>query len=57
MALALALARWTEYAALSPDEAVPKMRQWLDQTERRAEARGATARAEAVATFRSWLPQ
>jgi hypothetical protein len=56
MALALSLARWTEFAALHPDDAVGRMRLWLDQTEARAEVRGALARAEAVALFRSWLP-
>lgn len=55
MALALALARWTEYASLSPADAIPTMHRWLDQTQARAEARGAAPRAEAVALFRAWL--
>lgn len=55
MALALAAARWTEFAALAPDEAPAAMHRWLDATEARATVRGATARADAIALARSWL--
>jgi hypothetical protein len=55
MTFALAAAKWTEFAALSPDDAVETMHRWLDATESRATVRGATARAEAAALARSWL--
>jgi hypothetical protein len=55
MALALALSRWVEYAALSPREAISLMDDWLDRIEARAEARGAAARARAIAQARRWF--
>jgi hypothetical protein len=53
MAIALAASRWNEFAP-EPD-AVPRMNAWLDEVERRAEVRGAGARAEAVRLARGWF--
>ena len=53
MALALALSRWLELA--EEDDATAAMRAWLAEVERRAEVRGATARAESFAQARLWF--
>jgi hypothetical protein len=55
MAIALAASRWNEFAA-EPD-APERMRAWLDEVERRARARGADARVDAVSRVRSWFAQ
>ena len=52
-AVALAASRWNEFEP-EPD-AAERMRAWLDEVERRALVRGATARAEAFALARSWF--
>jgi hypothetical protein len=53
MAIALAASRWNEFAA--QDDAVERMRAWLDEVRRRAEVRGARARVEAVDRARDWF--
>jgi hypothetical protein len=53
MAIALAASRWNEFAA--QDDAVERMRAWLDEVRRRAEVRGARARVEAVGRARAWF--
>jgi hypothetical protein len=53
MAVALAASRWNEFAA-EPD-AVPRMRAWLDEVRRRAVARKAQARVEAIDRARAWF--
>jgi hypothetical protein len=53
MALALALSRWLELA--DREDAVPAMRNWLSDVERRAVARRAEARAEAIRQTRAWF--
>jgi hypothetical protein len=53
MAIALAASRWNEFAE-APD-APARMRTWLDEIERRARARGADARVDAISRVRSWL--
>jgi hypothetical protein len=53
MAIALAASRWNEFAA--QDDAVERMRAWLDEVRRRAEVRGARARVEAVDRARVWF--
>jgi hypothetical protein len=55
MAVALAASRWNEFAG-DPD-AVGRMRAWLDEVRRRAVARGAEARVEAVDLACSWLDE
>jgi hypothetical protein len=55
MAIALAASRWNELAE-GPD-APARMRAWLDEVERRAQARGAQARVDAVALVRAWLDE
>jgi hypothetical protein len=53
MAIALAASRWNEFAA--QEDAVERMRAWLDEVRRRAEVRGAGARVEAVDRVRAWF--
>jgi hypothetical protein len=53
MTVALAASRWNELA-LHP-EPVAEMRAWLDEVRRRAVARDARARVEAVDRARAWL--
>jgi hypothetical protein len=53
MAIALAASRWNELA-LGP-EPVREMRAWLDEVRRRAVARDARARVEAVDLARGWF--
>jgi hypothetical protein len=53
MAIALAASRWNEFAE-GPD-AIPRMRAWLDEVERRATVRDAHARAEAIRQAREWF--
>jgi hypothetical protein len=53
MAIALAASRWNEFAV--EDDAVERMRAWLDKVRRRAEVRGARARIEAVDRARAWF--
>jgi hypothetical protein len=55
MAIALAASRWNEFA-LEPD-ALKRMRDWLDDVQRRAEARGAEARVDAIQRVRAWIEQ
>ena len=55
MAVALAASRWNEFAAET--DAVEQMRAWLDEVERRALARNAHARAEAIKRARSWFEE
>jgi hypothetical protein len=55
MAIALAASRWNEFAA-EPDAPV-RMRAWLDEVERRAKARGAQARVDAVRRVREWMDE
>jgi hypothetical protein len=53
MTVALAASRWNEFSA--EDEAIPRMRAWLEDVRRRAVVRDATARADAVARAREWF--
>ena len=53
MAVALAASKWNEFA--EGDDAIPRMRDWLEEVERRAEIRNATARAEAIERVRDWF--
>lgn len=53
MAIALALSRWLELA--EGEDALSRMRAWLDDVEERAVRRDATARAEAFRRVRAWL--
>jgi hypothetical protein len=53
MAIALAVSRWLELA--EGEDALARMRAWLDDVEDRAVRRDATARAEAFRRVRSWL--
>jgi hypothetical protein len=53
MAIALAASRWNELAT-GPD-AVEAMRAWLDEVRRRALARKAQARIEAIDRSRDWF--
>jgi hypothetical protein len=53
MALALAYSRWLELA--EDDAAAETMATWLDEVERRAVARAAGARAEAIRQARDWF--
>lgn len=53
MAVALAASRWNEFA--TEDDAIPRMRDWLEEVRRRAVVRNATARAEAIARAREWF--
>ena len=53
MAIALAASRWNEFA-VEPD-AEHRMSAWLDEVERRAVARRAEARAEAIRLARGWF--
>ena len=55
MAIALAASRWNEFSE-EPD-AVPRMRAWLDEVERRAVVRKADARAAAIALARTWFDE
>ena len=55
MAVALAASRWNEFAGGPGAE--ERMRAWLDEVERRAKARGADARVEAVQRVRAWLDE
>jgi hypothetical protein len=55
MAIALAASRWNELA-LGAD-AVSAMHAWLDEVRRRAVARGADARVEAVDRARAWFDE
>jgi hypothetical protein len=55
MAIALAASRWNEFEA-QPD-APERMREWLDEVERRALERGAHARVDAVARVRAWMDE
>jgi hypothetical protein len=53
MAIALAVSRWLEL--VDREDALPRMRAWLDDVEDRAVRRDATARAEAFRRVRAWL--
>jgi hypothetical protein len=53
MAIALAVSRWLELA--EGEDALPRMRAWLDDVEERAVRRDATARADAFRRVRAWL--
>jgi hypothetical protein len=53
MALALATSRWLEFADVP--QPVRAMHAWLTEVERRAEQRGATARADAFRLARTWF--
>jgi hypothetical protein len=53
MAIALAVSRWLELA--EGENALLRMRAWLDDVEDRAVRRDATARAEAFRRVRAWL--
>lgn len=53
MAIALAVSRWLELA--EGENALSRMRAWLDDVEDRAVRRDATARAEAFRRVRAWL--
>jgi hypothetical protein len=53
MAIALAASRWNEFA--EGENAVGQMRDWLDEVERRAVARNASARADAIRNARGWF--
>jgi hypothetical protein len=55
MAVALAASRWNEFAAEPGAE--ERMRAWLEEVERRAKARGADARVDAVQRVRAWLDE
>jgi hypothetical protein len=53
MAIALAASRWNEFAV--EDDAVERMRAWLDEVRRRAVVRDAHARVEAIDRARAWF--
>jgi hypothetical protein len=53
MAIALAASRWNEFA--EGEDAVGRMHAWLDEVERRAVARNATARVGAIRLARDWF--
>ena len=53
MAIALAASRWNEFAA--EEDAVERMRAWLDEVRRRAVVRDARARVEAIDRARAWF--
>ena len=53
MAIALAASRWNEFA--DDADAIPRMSAWLDEVERRALARRAEARADAIGRARAWF--
>ncbi|MEO8291209.1 MAG: hypothetical protein ABI649_09485 [Gaiellaceae bacterium] len=53
MTIALAASRWNEFAA--EPGAAERMRAWLDEVERRATARKASARTEAIRLARDWF--
>lgn len=53
MAVALAASRWNEFADAA--EPVARMGAWLAEVERRAVARNAEARVEAVRQVRAWF--
>jgi hypothetical protein len=53
MAVALAASRWNEFA--SEDDALERMRAWLDEVRRRAVVRDARARVEAIDLTRAWF--
>jgi hypothetical protein len=53
MAIALAASRWNELAA--EPEAVASMRAWLEEVRRRAVARNAQARVEAIEQVGVWF--
>jgi hypothetical protein len=53
MAIALAASRWNEFAAA--EDAVPRMRAWLDEVRRRAVERKAEARIDAIDRARDWF--
>ena len=53
MAIALVASRWNEFAA--EDNAVDRMRAWLDEVRRRAVVRDARARVDAIDRARAWF--
>ena len=53
MAIALAASRWNEFA--EGHDALGRMRAWLDEVERRAVVRNASARVDAIRRARSWF--
>jgi len=53
MAIALAASRWNEFAP--EPRAEQRMKEWLDEVERRAVVRGAEARAEAIRLTGRWF--
>jgi hypothetical protein len=53
MAIALAASRWNEFA--EGENAVGRMGAWLDEVERRALVRNASARADAIRRARGWF--
>jgi hypothetical protein len=53
MAIALAVSRWLELA--EAEDALARMRAWLDEVEERAVRRDAVARAAAFRRVRAWL--
>jgi hypothetical protein len=53
MAIALAASRWNEFAA--EDDAIERMRAWLDEVRRRAVVREARARVDAIDRARAWF--
>jgi hypothetical protein len=53
MAVALAASRWNEFA--EGENAVGRMRAWLDEVERRAVVRNANARVDAIRHARGWF--
>jgi hypothetical protein len=53
MAVALAASKWNEFA--TGDDAIARMRDWLEEVRRRAVVRDATARAEAIARTHEWF--
>jgi hypothetical protein len=55
MALALAASHWNELADL--EDGPERMHAWLDEVERRAVVREATARAEAIRRARGWFEE
>lgn len=55
MAIALAASRWNEFAPL--EGAPDRMHEWLDEVERRARARKAEARVEAIRRAREWFDE
>jgi hypothetical protein len=53
MAIALAASRWNEFA--EGHDALGRMRAWLDEVERRAVVRNASARVDAIRRARGWF--